>query len=406
MSFKLLVLIICFAGTSCNKDNIKPISDIELSDKSTSIIQSNNDFGIASFKKVLSAEEENQNILISPLSISQALSMTLNGARENTAEEMKNVLGFGSMNGEEINSSNKEIIDALIPHDPKVELNVANSIWYRKGYSVLNDFITTNENFYNAEVSALDFSAGEKAKKTINNWVDDKTNGKIDEIVEEINSDHIMFLINAIYFNASWKFKFEKSATSDRDFFLEDGTTIQVPTMFISTDLETSYQPNFQMVKIPYGSGKFYMLLLVPDSENSVSDITENLTATTLDNWLGTMHKSKTDLYLPRFEFEYKKKLNDPLIEMGMPEAFSNFANFSGINPANNLKISKVLHKSFIKTDEKGTEAAAVTSVEISLTSVGPNGGLHVDKPFIFFIMEEDTNSILFCGKVGNPLLN
>jgi serpin B len=288
-----------------------------------------------------------------------------------------------------------------------VLLEIANSIWYRQGLTVLQEFVTTNQQYYDARVSSLDFDdAG--APGVINGWVSDKTQDKIKKIVEEIKPLTVMYLINAIYFKGIWQTEFKKENTSDGPFYLNTGSPVAVPVMKQTTTLRYTSNDLFSMAELPYGQGNFSMLVMLPQTGLSPDNIVSELTPGNWDTWMGELTERNVDLKLPKFMFEYKNELNKELEAMGMGIAFSDgLADFSKISGIGELFISKVLHKSFVEVNEEGTEAAAVTAVEIEFTSVEPEPQVtefHVDRPFLFAIRETSTGTILFIGRVNNPL--
>jgi serpin B len=334
--------------------------------------------------------------------------MTYNGAAGDTRAAMEDALKKEGFTPEQINTSYKSLIDALRSVDQKVLLEIANSIWYRQDYTVLPEFVNVNREYYNAEVSSLDF-ADPVAKDIINGWVDEKTHGRIEEIIDNIPSDAIMYLINAIYFKGIWQYEFDKSKTSEGPFDLNDGgSTVTVNFMKQSTSLSVMHNELFSMVELPYGRGNYSMDVLLPNQGFTTDDIVNSLTAENWNNWIMGMSLRNVDLVFPRFTFEYKNELKSELTAMGMGLAFTDDANFSGITGQGNLKISRVIHKSFVEVNEEGTEAAAVTAVEMVLTSGGGSGSnllFQVDRPFLFAIRETTTGAILFIGRVQNPLI-
>jgi serpin B len=350
--------------------------------------------------------KDGENLMLSPLSISLALSMTLNGAETTTKTDMINTMGFKGFSVDEINQIYLDLITALKKSDPKVVMNVANSIWIKKNYPVLEPFITTNQKYYDARIEKLEFDLN--ALKAINGWVNEKTNTKIPEILDKITGDEIMFLINAIYFKGQWKIQLDKSKTQDESFSLASGGTVTVPMMKVQEQFGYSVQTGFKALKMPYGRGKFGMTILLPEDGKTPDQLMSQLTPSmwaAIENSLKTT--VKTDVWLPRFKFNYGCNLEELLSSMGMSVAFtSGQADFSKINTIDDLYITKAIHKTFIEVNEEGTEAAAATLIAIGKTSAGPSEPVfHATKPFLFFITEEDTNAILFVGKVENPLI-
>lgn len=390
---------------SCQKEKLKsePVP-IEISTKAQEILRANNQFGFDMLKKTF-AENPDDNLMISPLSIAQALSMTYNGANGETKQAFEDVLHFTGQTTTEINQTSLELTKALLNIDSRVQINIANSIWYRQDFEVEQDFINTNQTYYNAEVSALNFADATNSMNTINNWVDEKTNHKIEKIVDAINDEDIMFLINAIYFKGIWKAEFEKSSTQSKAFYLTDGSTKNVETMQIESDFSVFYEQNFSAIELPYGQGNYSMVILLPKDAYSLNELIGQLNEQNWNNLIQNMGTpARKHLWFPKFKFEYENELIPELTDLGLGIAFSDIADFTGINSAGNLTITGVKHKTFIEVNEEGTEAAAVTSVTVGTTSAGPDTNVFaIDHPFLFVIKEKYTNAILFMGTVSDP---
>ena len=391
---------------ACNKAAIESkVSDLTPTDKSAKIIAADNQFGFELFKKVNAALVEPKNTMISPLSVSLALAMVYNGAEGNTKTQMEQILHKANLAPDDINQSYKDLVTSLISHDPKVELSISNAIYYRNTFSIKNNFITTNQNYYQAEVAGLDFTNTTETLNAINSWVNTKTNGKIDKIIEVVKPEDVMYLLNAIYFNGQWTYQFDASQTLNLPFTMEDKSVIQVPTMYIENPFNYYADDNFKLLEMPYGSGKYSMLVFLPATGKTTDDVISLLNPENINSWLLKMTEQKKKVYLPKFEFKFDDSLVDELSALGMTDAFSEMqANFSGISDAAKLYISEVMHKTYIKVDERGTEAAAVTGITIGITAIGPDDLFKADHPFIFAIREKDTQSILFIGKVMNPI--
>lgn len=403
--FTIFFLLI-FIGNGCTNDD--PIdetpSDIELTQKSAKIIQSDNQFGMELFQKINETDTEGKNIMISPMSVSLALAMAYNGAEGTTREQMEDMLHKLNLTPDEINQSYKTLVDALQSHDVKVDIDIANGIFYHEDFSVKSDFLNTNKEYYDAEIDALDFGNSKKTLETINGWVKNKTRNKIESILNSISPYDVMVLVNAVYFNAEWTYRFEKNNTANRVFFYEDGSSSNIPTMMIEEKFNYYQDSQFEMLELPYGGGKFSMLVLLPNEGYSVNQLIKTLTPDNINLWVANMSEYEKKVFLPKFEFKYENTINEELESLGMTDAFNvQKANFKGINEDQQIYISEVKHKSYIKVDEKGTEAAAVTSATFTTTAVGPGEIFAADHPFVFAIKEKDTNAILFIGKVLNP---
>jgi serpin B len=404
--FSTLILIVALSLAGCSSRNgpVGEPGDIVLSEKSLQLIKADNSFSFNLFSKI--PVDHQRNVMVSPLSVSLALSMTLNGADGTTRTAMQNALGFEALTQDEINQIYLDLVTALKKADPKVVLNIANSIWIRNGFPVLQSFTDVNKNYFDASVTNLNFD--QTAINTINNWVNTNTNGKIPTILDSISPEEIMFLINAIYFNGKWLYQFDPVNTVNRNFTLDGGRNMSVPMMKIKEKFAWSVQTGYKALKMPYGRGKFQMIILLPDVGTSPDDIAGQLDRSKWEALTASLsNPAEIDVWIPKFQYSWDIELNQILSSLGMSIAFDqNNADFSKINPDQQLFITKVKHKTFIKVNEEGTEAAAVTSVGIGVTSFPANPPeFHADRPFLYMITEEDTGAILFMGKVENPLL-
>lgn len=409
MKTNLIVLFFVMLFSSCQKENIAPTGEknIYLDPKSAQIVENDNEFGLEAFQKINTVSDEN-NLMISPLSISVALAMAYNGADGDTKTEMEETLKLKGLSTEQINTSYKNLIDALKSVDEKVVFEIANAIFYEKSFTVKPDFLSTNQSVYDAEISPIDFSLP-SAVETINNWVADKTHDKIQSIIDNLSPNDVMVLLNAIYFNGTWAKEFDEEGTKMLNFTTAENEVIEVATMSKEDTLDYFKNNLFSAVRMPYGNGQYNMLVFNPENGNTSENIIKALSASNWKGWMNDFNKTpNVVIQMPRFKFAFEVGLNDILKEMGMQKAFQpNIANFSKISDID-LYISSVKHKSFIDVNETGTEAAAVTSVTFTVTSAGPGTGIQktyfiVDKPFVFAITEKDTGAILFIGKVGHP---
>lgn len=403
-SFFAIVILI----TACSdKSEIPQVSDLTPSDKSAKIISADNQFGFELFQKVNSSLDVQKNTMISPLSVSLALAMVYNGTNGNTKKQMEDMLYKSNLTPDDINQSYKDLVSSLISHDPKVELSISNAIFYRNTFNVKPAFIATNQNYYQAEVSGLDFSKTTETLNTVNSWVNTKTKGKIEKIIEKVKAEDVMYLLTAIYFNGEWKYRFDVQETADQSFTKEDQNAVQVPTMYIENSFNYFSNIDFQLLEMPYGSGKYSMLIFLPAAGKTTNDLISLMTSDKVNEWVSKLSEQKKKVFLPKFEFKFDKSLVDNLKTLGMTDAFNDGADLSGISDDARLVISEVMHKTYIKVDERGTEAAAVTGITVGVTSVGPDmNTFRVDHPFVFAIREKDTNAILFIGKVMNPNQN
>lgn len=392
----------CEKGKSQATDEMKPVA---LTSKQKQVITGSNAFGFDFFSKVNELSGSDANLMVSPLSVSMALGMTRNGAANKTLEAMTDALGFAGMTDTEINDSYKYIVETFATLDPKVKLQIANSIWYREGFTVEPSFIKTNQTYFNAEVSSLNFSSA-SAVDIINDWVKEKTNELIPEILDEIPSDAVMYLVNAVYFKGQWKYKFDKEKTVPKTFTLANASKVQVPSMIQHGTYNYFKAADFEAVELPYNQGNYTMTVLLPNYNKNVGGVISQLTQANWETWNQQFKETDIQLQLPRFKYKYKEENMKPILTaLGMGVAFTENADFARINPDADLLISRVLHNTFIETNEEGSETAAVTVVEIKETSAGPEEPHYftVDRPFVYFISEKSTGTILFIGTVMNP---
>ncbi len=407
---KTTVIFICLIAfmailNSCDKDKNNQVKDIELSAKQKEIVIAGNGFSLGLLQKIDSIEADN-NYMISPLSIDYALAMTANGAKNNTLDQMLNSMEFAGFELAEFNGYFGYIMDEIVNLDEDVNLSIANSIWYRNGFTVLPEFISVNQDYYNAEVSAIDFDAA-NAPDIINSWVSDATNGKIPDIIDNIGNDAVMYLINAVYFFGTWKYEFDQSETQKQDFYVSESLTSEVDMMKMEAELKYYYDADLSMVEIPYGQGNFVMDVILPAGDNSTGDVIFNLNNEKWQELCVGLVARNSILSLPKFKFDFENNLVPPLQALGMTDMFvDGLADFSGINGTGGLYVSAIKHKTYIDVNEEGTEAAAVTSVEVGVTSVNPDAPLYitVNRPFVFVIRELSTGVILFTGVVNNPV--
>ncbi len=405
--FTSFIMLLIMATTSCQEEDPEPTStDIQISLKSEQVIEADNQFGFELLNLIVNEETENDNLMVSPMSVSLALAMVYNGAEGDTKSQMEEMLHKNGLSSTDINKAYKNLVEALASHDPEVELSIANSIFYNQAYSLNQAFLDTNRYYYEAEIEGLDFADSNGTLNTVNNWVKAKTKDKIESILDQVSPNDVLYLINAIYFKGEWTYQFDEQETHDRAFQIKSGTEVDVPTMTIKESFNYTSQNEFELLELPYGSDKYSMLIFLPHEGHSANEIAALLNPNNIEMWLEDMYTTSKTVYFPKFEFSYQNSLVDNLRLLGMQDAFSTTdADFSGIANVY-LYISEVLHKSYIKVDEEGTEAAAVTAITFETTSMGQESIFNVDHPFIFAIREKDTNAILFIGKVSNPLDN
>ncbi|MEQ8381862.1 MAG: serpin family protein [Coleofasciculus sp. A1-SPW-01] len=369
----------------------------------TQIVEANTKFGFKLFSEILQ-QDSNKNVFISPTSIAIALAMTYNGASGETQAAMANALELQGMSLSEVNQANEALKTTLENADSDIQLSIANSLWGRQDISFKPDFRQRNQEFYEAQVTDLDF-ANPEAKRIINNWVKENTNGKIPQIISEIKPDDILFLINAIYFKGNWMEKFDKDKTVNRPFYLADGTQKQHPMMSQSGEYQYYEDDSVQAISLPYGKGRLSFYVFLPRETVSLDTFEQQLTPENWQQWMNQFRKRDGSIVLPRFKLEYEIQLNEALKALGMDVAFDRRADFSNMTEADVL-INQVKHKTFVEVNEEGTEAAAATSVGMVLTSAAiPQTPFEmvVDRPFFCAIRDNQTGTILFMGSIREP---
>lgn len=371
------------------------------------IVESSNKFGFKLFSEVLKSDRGENNVFISPSSVAIALALTYNGASGTTQQAMAKTLELQGLNLPEINSSYAAVLKQLVDNsDGKVQLKIANSLWGNQDVSFAPDFLQRTQYFYQAKVSNLNFQDA-AAPSIINNWVKENTNGKITNIVGSIQPNDVLFLINAIYFKGKWSNEFDKNLTAQYPFYITSGKQKQYPMMSQDGNYRYYESNQFQAVSLPYGKdGKFSFYIFLPKQNSNLNAFYQNLNVENWEKWITQFSKQKGFIRLPRFKTDYEVKLNDALKTLGIEEAFSNKANFSGMGKGNNFAISEVKHKTFLEVNEEGTEAAAVTSVGIVATALRQEPEpfqMIVDRPFFCAIRDNQTGSVLFMGSIIDP---
>ncbi len=366
------------------------------------VVNANNQFAFDLYSKL---ESEDSNIFYSPYSISSALAMTYEGAKGQTADEMKSVFHFPENNVLRPNFA--AIYNKINRRNKAYELRTGNALWVQNDYPFLEDYTNRVEKYYGGKAANVDFvNETEKSRQTINTFIEEQTNNKIKDLIPAgvLDSMTRLVLTNAIYFKGTWEWEFDKSDTRDQDFKITPTKVVKTPMMYMKPDkarFNYADLEKLQILELPYKGEKISMLLLLP-TEN-LDSIKPILTAKKLEEWKSKMQETKLDaIYLPKFEFDTKYFMKNTLSAMGMPTAFAN-ADFSGMTGKKDLFISSVIHQAYIKVDEEGTEAAAATAVSMGATAVMPRNVFRADHPFIFIIQEKETGNILFMGRVTNP---
>lgn len=358
------------------------------------------------------------NIFFSPYSISTCMAMIYTGARGNTEAQMSRVLGFGT-NQQQFASTFGQLQNALLSDQQTnaIELNMANALWTQLGFPFLPAFLQTATNQYQANVNQADFITNPEAvRQSINTWVAQETQDKIQDILapKSITAATRLVLANAIYFKGAWTYTFDETNTSIQPFYLSSTSEVQVPLMhqpFVDVGNKMSpmfryvQNPDFQALELPYGSNQISMLLLLPTRIDGLGDLEQKLTPSFLSNVLAQMPLQQVEIFLPRFTNESSFNLGSTLSQMGMPDAFAQgVADFSGMDAMHDLFLSFVIHKAWVQVEETGTEAAAATVGGASTSGrIPPPPPFRADHPFVFFIRDTQTGSLLFMGRLTNP---
>ncbi|MCX6841956.1 MAG: serpin family protein [candidate division WOR-3 bacterium] len=389
------------------------------------LAQAADGFGFRLFRKEVDAKP-GSNVFISPASIAMALTMTCNGAASGTREVMAKVLGLEDMSQDQVNRASAVLRTALVDPDPKVQLAIANSLWGRLvkpgsiwaqwGFKFRPDFLDANRRYFAAKVSMLDFDQP-SARDVINKWVSENTRGKIPRIVDTITQEHVLFLVNAVYFKGTWSEKFDSMLTRDKDFHPTRGSVSRVRMMAQDGGYQYYESEDFQAVRLPYGTSRVGMYVFLPDSNSNLQHLYSMLDGSVWKTWLGRFSSRPGHVELPKFRLDYETELSDVLKELGMAVAFDrNQADFSRMvefgpqaGPDARARIDAVRHKTFVDVNEGGTEAAAVTSVEIGVAGAALEEPppkpfvMIVDRPFMCAICDDETGAVLFLGSIVNP---
>lgn len=397
-----MVATIASCGTTTQSTQSAAINT-QLNNSDRAMAREANKFSLKLFAHTYKKERTTDNFCVSPLSASLALSMAANGASGATREQMFAALGFSDSDAERINAYQQKTIARLSTLDSqRVTLNIANSMWVNENFKIKKGFEKSNTQFYGATVRNIKF--GPAAVKEINGWCAQKTEGKISEIVKDIDPMAQLFLINAIYFNSRWTTVFDKKRTKEEMFTKESGEKTKVQMMHQNAKLSYYENEAMQMVGKPFGDEYFEMVFILPREgvtmERCIALLEENF-----DTWCRAREKEEVNLALPRYKAEYGTSLKQTLQGMGMSDAFTpGKAGFDALSKEA-LCIGDVLQKTFVKVDEEGAEAAAVTSVSLETMSLGPPQpkNMVLNRPFIYIIRDKGAGNILFIGKNGYP---
>ena len=408
----LLGLAACTQPAGAMVKSEKPrVTSPEVEDTDLALlVEGNGDFAFDLYQAL---GKENGNLFCSPYSISLALAMTYSGARGETEQQMADTLHF-ALSQDRLHPAFNSVDIELGKRGEGAEgkdnegfrLNIVNAIWGQKDYHFLPAFLDVLAENYGAGLRTLDFiNAPEKSRLIINKWVSDQTEGRIEDLITQGMIDIFtrLFLTNAIYFNAAWQYPFSEDANRDGLFYLLDGKEVTVPMMNQTESLGYAEDADYQAVELPYDGGELSMVIFLP-RDGHFKTFEETLNVKRANAIIDTIEQRQVALTMPKFEFKSAFKLKPALAAMGMPVAFSEGADFSGMTGGHDLYISEVVHKAFVSVDEAGTEAAAATAVIMKMTALPPSlVEVNVNRPFIFLIRDIETDAILFLGRVVDP---
>ncbi|MBI4243925.1 MAG: serpin family protein [Planctomycetes bacterium] len=398
LSISVFVLGFCFLG------------DKEISKTDQKVLTGKNTkFAFNLFSKLFK-EEAGKNLFISPLSISIALQLAYNGSDSTTKKEMAKVLNVDDLDVNELNELNKSMLETLNSHK-HVKLSIANSVWLNtngpiKDLKIRSEFYDIAAKYYSAEAKAINFQSKDAAK-TINGWIEEKTNKKIKDVINDpIDPSVVAYLINAIYFKGTWATTFDKELTAEKDFFIAQDKKVNHPFMYQKGTYKYLENNEFQAVSIPYGRDKSAsMYIFLPNEKDGLKKFSEQLTTENWNGFIASFKNMDGSIRIPVFRLEYKKLLNDTLEALGMKSAFRDSqADFSRLfDPSAGIYISRVIHQSFVDVNEEGTEAAAATVVEFAAKGISREFDFTADHPFFYAIVDNKTGAILFMGTLVEP---
>lgn len=388
-SISILVAIDQTDSPSTSKFDI--FQDIEM-------IDANNQFALDLYSK-LNAENSDQNLFFSPTSISTAFAILYEGADGNTADEMQDLFGFESDDSKRREGfANMQRL--LNPQDEQYKLRLANALWLADGFEPLPEYTDTVTTYYDSDVESLDFSS-HNAVETVNRWVDEKTEGKIEKLFDKLSSSTQLVITNAIYFKGEWIHQFDIERTKDRQFWTAPEEFVNVPTMDLSrTDLKYARDDQVSVLELPYKGDSISMLILLPERMDGLRSLEKSITVEKLSQWRDHMKTVEISVSIPKFSMETDYDLKKYLSDMGMNDAFDSMnADLSGISGAKGLFVGGAIHKAFVDINEEGTEAAAATGMAVLQSGFS----FRADHPFLFVIQDNNTGQILFMGRIMDP---
>jgi len=371
----------------------------DLTSAERNVLGASNAFSFALWKRVNLAQKDS-NVFVSPLSASFSLGMAMTGTANQTFDDMRAALQFGTASLADIDAGYKSLIALLTSLDKTVTMEIANSIWYRNTFPFNQSFLDDGTNYFGATIKPLDFANVDASLSAINGWVNTQTKGKIPTIIDKIEPENVMFLINAIYFKGSWRERFNPALTQDGTFHAVGGDQT-VRLMNRHAKMLYAETATYQAVDLPYGDSAFTMTVVLPKTGTTVESLAASLDAASWQTLTSSLHTGDIDLVLPKVKMSWTRGLIPDLKGLGMLVPFADGADFTRMSTrGRELYISSVRQKTFVDINEEGTEAAAVTSTGISLTSAPITTVMRVDRPFVFVIRERLSGTVLFMGKV------
>lgn len=403
----LTTVISCSAEENLSVPEAQSFTDTQAVQE---LVRGNNEFALNLYEEVCDIHESD-NIFFSPYSISSALGMTYAGAEGQTAAEMAEVLHF-TLTVEATSRAFHSLTETLSSGelvrtesgDP-FTLSISNGLWVQDGFNLLDEYVAEVTMYFSAAVRNLDFiNDPDGSREIINEWVAESTLDRIQNLIPRgvLNDDTRVVLTNAVYFKASWMKPFHEFSTSDAQFFLSNGSTIDVPMMNQTDYFRYVSTEGCSAVELDYAAGNASMLILLPDGD--IEEFQQNFDAGILETIRGRLSSIRVSISMPKFEFSQSMQLSQILRTLGMESAFGSGADFSGFTGSPDLFISEVLHKAFVKVDETGTEAAAATAVVMGITAIPEQPvEMNINRPFLFFILDRESGSIVFMGRIMNP---
>lgn len=392
----------CAEKVSDKVDNKYNIAAKTLSEPVDKVMGANNKLAFKMLKQTYT-DNKGKNSILSPISVSTLMALSQNSATGDTKKEMLKALELTGIDDKTINESYKSII-ANFNSVQDINIKMANLLWINKGINLKEDFSNTGKQYYEAEINSVDFNKS-KTVNTINQWVSDRTAGKIKKIVDKFDGGTLMALINTVYFKGDWFTPFDSIFTEKMGFNTGDGSIKMVDMMQSTGSVDYLKGQDFKAIRMPYTNQDFGMYIFLPEQGSSVDKLINDMSFDNWNMWAKNFTESRVEVKIPKFHVEFQQQLNDMMKSFGMKAAFGSSADFSKASDFKGFFISSILQKCYVDVDEKGTEAAAVTS-EMKCGSAPikdkPEEFI-ADRPFIFAIADKKTGYIMFTGVIESP---